>query len=157
MDTYYVSTWERQMDTSIAPTCTDTLARPTAPRRMRTMEEKRRIVEETMKRGASVAVVARRHEVNANLLFGWRRLYQKGLLEPNAPAVAAPLLPVQLTSPTVVPRRSGTRRRRIPSVRGAARRGDFLEIELAGGGRICVYGKAAARILEQLIEELCRR
>lgn len=145
------------MDTSIAATSTDALGRPTAPRRMRTVEEKRRIVEETMKRGASVAVVARGHEVNANLLFGWRRLYQKGLLEAHAAAVTAPLLPVQLTSPTVVPRRSATRRRRMPSVGRYAARGNCLEIDLAGGGRIRVHGKAAAQMLERLIEELCRR
>ena len=49
-------------------------------RRMRSVAEKRRIVEETLKPGASVALIARRHEVNANLVFGWRRLYQQGLL-----------------------------------------------------------------------------
>lgn len=38
------------------------------------------MVGQTKRRGASVADVAQRHGVNANLLFGWRRLYQKGLL-----------------------------------------------------------------------------
>ena len=41
----------------------------------------RRIVEETLVRGASVAAIARNHDVNANLVFGWRRLYKKGVLE----------------------------------------------------------------------------
>jgi transposase len=41
---------------------------------MRTHEDKRRIVEETLEPDASVAAVARKHGVNANLLFGWRRL-----------------------------------------------------------------------------------
>ena len=36
-------------------------------------EEKRRIVEETLLPGASVAAVAQRHDINANLLFSWRR------------------------------------------------------------------------------------
>jgi transposase len=31
--------------------------------------------------GASVAAIARKHGVNANLLFGWRRLHKRGLLE----------------------------------------------------------------------------
>src|SRR6204780_3212556 len=44
----------------------DTLGRRTGPRQMHTIEEKRRIVEETHVRGVSVAIVARRHEVNAN-------------------------------------------------------------------------------------------
>ena len=43
-------------------------------RRMRPEDEKRRIVAETYERGASVSAVARRHDVNANLLFSWRRV-----------------------------------------------------------------------------------
>jgi len=34
---------------------------------------KRQIVAETQEPGASVSVVARRHDVNANQLFKWRR------------------------------------------------------------------------------------
>jgi transposase len=43
----------------------------TEPRRRRrwTVEQKRRIVEETRACGASVSVVARRYDINANLLF----------------------------------------------------------------------------------------
>ena len=37
------------------------------------MVEKRRIVAETLVPGASVSVVARRHDVNANQVFKWRR------------------------------------------------------------------------------------
>lgn len=49
-------------------------------RRFRTVEEKRRIVEETLVPGASVARVARAHGVNANQVFGWRQLYRQGRL-----------------------------------------------------------------------------
>jgi len=42
-------------------------------RRRRSFEEKRRIVEETLETGASVARVARRHAVNANQVFYWRK------------------------------------------------------------------------------------
>src|ERR1700719_4696384 len=51
-------------------------------RRFRTVEEKRRIVEEALAHGASVARVARAYGVNANQLFSWRRLYLQGQLEP---------------------------------------------------------------------------
>ena len=45
-----------------------------AARRRWTVEQKRRIVEETQTRkGASVSVVARRYDINANLLFKWKR------------------------------------------------------------------------------------
>src|SRR5260221_10185951 len=44
-------------------------------RRQRSEAERRRIVAESFEPGASVSVVARRHDVNANLLFTWRRRY----------------------------------------------------------------------------------
>src|SRR4030081_2813660 len=49
-------------------------------RRRRSVEEKRRIVEETLEAGASVARVARRHAVNANQVFYWRKKYHEGRL-----------------------------------------------------------------------------
>ena len=50
-------------------------------RRYRTTEEKRRIVEQTLSSGLSVASVAREHGVNANQVFYWRKLYRAGQLE----------------------------------------------------------------------------
>jgi len=44
--------------------------------------------------GASVAVIARRHEVNANQVFHWRKLYREGRLDVPA---AAQLLPVRVS------------------------------------------------------------
>ena len=71
------------MDTSIENK-TDKLGRRTGPRRKYPLAEKLRILEETRKPGASVADVARVHEVNANVVFGWRHLAKKGLLRaPN--------------------------------------------------------------------------
>ena len=49
-------------------------------RRRWPLDLKRRIVEETLAAGASVAVVARRHGVNANQVFTWRRRHRRGLL-----------------------------------------------------------------------------
>src|SRR3981189_823955 len=49
-------------------------------RRQRSVEEKQRIVEETLEAGASVARVARRHAVNANQVFYWRKKYREGRL-----------------------------------------------------------------------------
>jgi transposase len=46
--------------------------------------EKRRLVALTFEPGASVAKIARRHDLNANLLFNWRR----GKLALNGTAVA---------------------------------------------------------------------
>ncbi len=65
----------------------------TPKRRYRALEEKRRIVEETLVEGASVALIARAHGVNANLVFNWRRQYQAGRLGSGR----AELLPVRVT------------------------------------------------------------
>lgn len=59
------------------------------------MEEKQRVVEETLKPGASVARVAQAHGINANQVFTWRRLYRQGLLE-RAGGKAVGLLPVHV-------------------------------------------------------------
>lgn len=65
---------------------------------MRSTAEKRRIVEETLVEGSSVAAVARRHDVNANLVFGWRRLYRQGLLGPRNEPGSTELVAVQVQS-----------------------------------------------------------
>ena len=68
---------------------------PSANRRQRrSIAEKRRMVEETLVEGASVARVARAHGVNANQVFYWRKLYQTGRLGGSS---AAQLLPVRVT------------------------------------------------------------
>jgi transposase len=65
-----------------------------AQRQRRSIAEKRRIVEETLVEGASVARVARAQGINANQVFGWRRLYRAGRLGGTSPAVK--LLPVRV-------------------------------------------------------------
>jgi transposase len=52
--------------------------------RRRTVDEKRQIVEEALSSGRSVAEIARSHELNANQLFDWRKLYLDGRLGPLA-------------------------------------------------------------------------
>jgi transposase len=41
-------------------------------------EEKLRIVEETLRSGESISVLARRHGLAPNLLYRWRRLMTEG-------------------------------------------------------------------------------
>src|SRR5438445_12220131 len=75
----------------------------TGKRQYRTVQEKRQIVEETLAEGASVARVARAHGINANQVFGWRRLYLAGRLGERKPAMK--LLPVRVSEslPTPLP------------------------------------------------------
>ncbi len=60
-------------------------------RQKRSVEEKRRIVEETLEVGASVARVARRHAVNANQVFYWRKKYREGRLGKTPPSKLLPV------------------------------------------------------------------
>jgi transposase len=55
-------------------------------RRLWSDDEKRRIVAETFEAGASVSIVARRHDVNANMLFTWRRAVSTTSPTPPTPA-----------------------------------------------------------------------
>jgi transposase len=86
-----------------------------APRQRRNIAEKRRIVEETLVEGASVARVARAHGINANQVFGWRRLYLGGRLGERKPAMT--LLPVRVSESVPAP---------LPVERGS---GDFSKAQ----------------------------
>jgi transposase len=94
-----VSTW-RIMDTS-NPTALSVSSRkalPPAKRQHRSPELKRRVVQETLAPGASVARVARAHGVNANQVFAWRRQFRQGLLEASD-RLTAGLLAVRVAEP----------------------------------------------------------
>jgi transposase len=114
-------------------------------RRRRTVEEKCRIVEETLEAGASVARVARRHAVNANQVFYWRKKYREGRLGKNP---SSNLLPVTVSD--VQPNKSG-------SARDASKRcsAGVMEIKLPKG-QLRVTGNVDAEALGTVLEYLLR-
>jgi transposase len=59
-------------------------------------------VEETLQPGASVAVIARQHGVDANQVFHWRKLYREGRLELKPSS--AQLLPVRIAETVSIER-----------------------------------------------------
>jgi len=117
------------------------LAEPTTKRRYRSKQERRRIVEETLQPGASVGVIARRHDVNANQVFYWRKLYREGRLD--AQSAAAQLVPVRIAE--VV---SGEQ----PP---AAIYGGVIVVEV-GRARIRVEGTVDADNLRLVLERVAR-
>jgi transposase len=143
--------------TSAAETAeVDSLGRRTGPRRQHTIEEKLRIVQETHVHGASVATVARRHNVNPNQVFAWRQLYRRGLLDPNAVQESPPMLPVKVSTPTVVP----TERARPAEPRNEGRRkrsSRLIEIKLCNGHSIVLHGRLDAEALSRVIDLLVQR
>jgi transposase len=109
-------------------------------RQYRTVEEKRRIVEDTLRSGTSVSRVARMHGVNANQLFGWRRLYLEGRLEAKNGKPAG-LLAVQV-------------KEAAPSSNASPAYGT-IQIELAKG-TIRIVGMADPGSLHAVLEYLTR-
>lgn len=110
-------------------------------RRYWTPEEKRRIVEESERDGASMAEIARRHDVNANLIFTWRRKMAEGAV---AQTVASPILPLTIT-PDMAPAERG------PEPAGQ------IEILLAEGDRILVWSDVETAALARVLKALTRR
>lgn len=144
------------MSTSAEETvATDSLGRRTGPRRPHSLEEKLQIVKETHVVGASVSTVARRHNVNPNQVFAWRQLYRQGLLKPGAGSESSPLLPVKVSTPTVLP----TERARQPAREMVVteRTSPGIEIKLANGHSILVHGRVDAKALARVIDVLVRR
>jgi len=114
-------------------------------RRRHSVEQKRRIVEQTLQPGASVARVARAHEVNANQVFAWRRLYRQGLLEPKT-GESTRLLPVRVVERTTAAAASrGTRTQRTP--------GGLMHLEFAKG-QLRIIGRVDADALRVVLEKL---
>jgi transposase len=131
----------------------DVLGRATGTRKRRSVEEKRRIVEETLVPGASVPVIARKHEVNANLVFGWRRLYQQGLLEVRDAGLAVAMLPVTRT----LPRKSRVHRpKRLPASPRKRKSAGLIEIRFPSGGALSIQGPFDPAALAHVIELLAR-
>jgi transposase len=144
------------MDTSSEVVATDTLGRRIAPRERHTWAEKRAMVEESLTPGVSVALVARRHEVNANQIFAWRRMYRAGLLEGKSSERASQLLPVKIAAAKSATEERRVGRRGTKATRERLAQG-LIEIEFAGGQRVQVRGCVDATVLAQVIAALSSR
>jgi transposase len=116
-------------------------------RRRRSGSEKLSIVQLTMEPGASVAEIARAHGVNANQVFKWRRLFEKGQLG-AAGVRSTALLPVTISSDAD----------RLAAVAGAAAEqvssGGAIHIELSGRANISVESGADPALLRCVLESL---
>ena len=116
-------------------------------KRLWTDEEKRSICVQTTAPDVSVAQVARRYALNANMIFKWLRdaRYAPG---PVHGAVDAPVfLPVEIVNPA----RAEAARPILPS---NVLPDCLLEIELAGGHRLRVSGSYDPEALARLIRGL---
>ena len=117
-------------------------------KRLWTDEEKRSICFQTAAPGVSVAQVARRYAVNANMVFKWLR-------DPRyAPAPAREVIPADV--PTFLPVEIVDHHRNtiMSPVPGSAPSVGNIEIELAGGHRMRISGGYDPEALARLIRGL---
>lgn len=107
---------------------------------------KREIVAATFVPGASVSVVARQYDVNANQVFSWRRLYREAG-KPSPSSSTPGLVPVTIAPE---PEDEGT----APPILAVS---DTIEIEVPGDYRVRVGSGFDGRALKRVLDALRRR
>ena len=115
-------------------------------RRRWPLDEKARLVAETLAPGARVSEVARRNDVAPSLLFTWRRQARV-----QAPPPEPVFLPVQVTAeppPASLSRGSAKRRRKAAGT---------IAIDLGSGRRLTVDADVDAAALARVLDVLERR
>lgn len=121
-------------------------------RRSWSTSEKRRIVAETLEPGASVSIVARRHDVNANQVFTWRRQLRAGLLGGEEASNGFMPVLVGADGPSCEqPAESGRSDGDGPRAEPPTGR---MEIALSGGRRVIVDKTVNAAALARVIAVL---
>jgi len=115
-------------------------------RRRRSVPEKLQIVQLTMEPGASVAEIARTHGVNANQVFKWRRLFERGQLSDGV-AMSTALLPVTVAADSEMKLEAAT-----ADVQASS--GGAIHIELPGRAMISVESGADPALLRCVLESL---
>ena len=112
-------------------------------RRTWSADQKQRIIAESFAPGASVAEVARRYGLNANMLFTWRRRDRRvGGVNDGAPVNIVPVRVVEAT-PSAIATALGSMGR--------------MEIVLNSGERIIVGADVDALSLARVAKALSRR
>jgi transposase len=124
----------------------------------RSKEEKRLIVEETLRAGASVSVVARRHDVNANQLFSWRQQYRRGELGNGVALVPVGVIGEGGVISAVAdlamqePTRQSVPHPELSSAAHLPKQSKMIEVELRSGTRIRIDAGVKGVVLQQVLK-----
>jgi len=129
------------------------VSRPRSKRQYRSVEERRRIVEQTLAPGVSVAEIARAHGINANQVFGWRKLYQAGLLEAKDLSSSEALQSPVHFLPVVVSAEAEQAPEQLETKTDAASCSGSIELIFAKA-RVRVSGQVDAALLRVILESL---
>jgi transposase len=134
------------------------------PRREYTRELKLRVVKESFVPGSSASIAARHHNINANVVFRWRREYREGYLTDRVVPSDSGLpesrfMPVGIVddhgSLRALPAPQQKQNAILPS-RALAEPG-FIEIEAGSGVKVRVTGSVDDRVLSLVLAEIRRR
>ena len=105
-------------------------------------EERVQILSEAFAPGALVAQVARRHDVSTGLIYTWRRNFCR-----RAAACDAPVVVVTGFAEAVVVDEGPVE---LPAAHAA------IVVELAGGGRVSIFGSAPPAVAAAVLKALTR-
>jgi|HubBroStandDraft_1064217.scaffolds.fasta_scaffold188962_2 transposase-like protein len=120
-------------------------------RRRWRVEDKLRIVAECERPGASLAAVARQHDVSSGLLWNWRRQARRGLLRVN---FAPNFFPVQVTDEPIS-RDPGQRSTSLTVPPGTPTSADAqIEIMLADGTMVRAGQNVSLATLRRVLAAL---
>jgi transposase len=116
--------------------------------RRHTIDFKRAVVEQSLTTGASVSLIAREHDINANQVFAWRKAFQEGRLE-HPTSSDCKLLPVMLAELPDVSKPMRTPAMAAVPVVGAI----LLEVDKA---RLRIEGSVDGATLALVLERFLR-
>ena len=135
-------------------------------RRTRSLDERKRIVEEALAPGSSVAAVARRHWLNANLIFKWIRRSRESWLDrrrelarprtvasASVEAMGPAFVPVKLLELSAAPAPLAEIGAKPARERRGARRG-AMEISLPNGAKVSLDADVDAEALRRVLSAL---
>jgi transposase len=132
---------------------------PRRAHRVYSLELKQQIVLETLQPGSSVSAIARKHGINDNIVFEWRRLHRLGRLGLSAstspPSQCSQLLPVHvIDSPVQLPAERAMPPEPTEDGQGVKPSGCEVEIEV-GKRRVRIRGLSMERA-EQFLRDCLR-
>jgi transposase len=137
--------------------------KPTPPRRDYTLDKKLQVVRETLTPGASVSVVARRHDINTNVVFRWRRQYMRGEMvkigmEEGQPQLSPAFVPVGVVGHGELRALAAPQQKQHAVLQEKAlTEPGCIEIETALGVKVRVTGRVDDRALNLVLAEIRRR
>lgn len=125
------------------------------PRANYSMDFKLAMVEKSLQPGVSVALLARNHGINDNLLFKWRRRYRHLVEAPVDDGAGTPVIIDDKIVPVVVERSPALLPAASPSPATPPKPGQVCEVAI-GRARLKLSGNLTPAMLATLVRELKR-